>query len=146
MTNRSRLLLAALVLSSFSFAHAQSVSASATTARSSSPLIAALDSDHNGTLSAREIAAAPATLAALDLNGDGAISLDEWRASSTDGRSRRGVGTVSFNLAHALDANHDGAIQAMEVANAVSSLKQLDLNGDGEVSRGELRPVMVARN
>lgn len=58
------------------------------------------------------------------------------------GRAARGA---ALNLMLALDANHDGDIQAMEVANAASSLKQLDANGDGELTPGELRPVMLAR-
>jgi len=38
------------------------------------PLIAALDTDHDGTISASELAAAPASLKALDKDGDGTLS------------------------------------------------------------------------
>lgn len=40
----------------------------------------------------------------------------------------------------ALDANHDGAIDAGEIANAVTVLKSLDTNGDGRLTPEELRP------
>jgi hypothetical protein len=40
----------------------------------------------------------------------------------------------------ALDANHDGVIDADEIANAPAALKKLDKNGDGKLTPDELRP------
>ena len=40
----------------------------------------------------------------------------------------------------ALDANHDGVIDADEIANAPAALKTLDKNGDGKLTPDELRP------
>ena len=40
----------------------------------------------------------------------------------------------------ALDANHDGVIDAGEIANASVALKALDKNGDGKLTSDELRP------
>ena len=40
----------------------------------------------------------------------------------------------------ALDLNHDMEISAKELAQAVESLKKLDLNKDGKLTRDELRP------
>ena len=40
----------------------------------------------------------------------------------------------------ALDANHDGVIDAGEQANAPTTLKQLDKNGDGRISLDEIQP------
>jgi hypothetical protein len=40
----------------------------------------------------------------------------------------------------ALDLNHDGVISADEIAKAPESLKKLDKNGDGQLTRDELRP------
>ena len=40
----------------------------------------------------------------------------------------------------ALDLNHDGTIDADEIAKASDSLKTLDKNGDGKLTRDELRP------
>src|ERR1051326_9162468 len=37
----------------------------------------------------------------------------------------------------ALDANHDGVIDADEIANAVEALKKLDKNGDGKLTPDE---------
>lgn len=39
-----------------------------------------------------------------------------------------------------LDANHDGIIDATEIANASAALLTLDKNGDGQLTREELRP------
>ena len=41
------------------------------------PIIEVLDTNHDGELSAAEIAAAPTTLLALDRNGDGILTRDE---------------------------------------------------------------------
>lgn len=40
----------------------------------------------------------------------------------------------------ALDANHDGTIDAKEIDNASAALKTLDKNGDGSLTQEELRP------
>jgi len=40
----------------------------------------------------------------------------------------------------ALDANHDGVIDADEIANAPAALKTLDKNGDGRLTMDELMP------
>ncbi len=39
-----------------------------------------------------------------------------------------------------LDANRDGVIDAKEIANASQALLKLDANGDGKLTRDELRP------
>ena len=43
-------------------------------------------------------------------------------------------------LMEALDVNHDGVIDADEIANAPAELKTLDKNGDGKLTQDELRP------
>jgi hypothetical protein len=40
----------------------------------------------------------------------------------------------------ALDANHDGVIDATEIANASAALMTLDKNSDGKLTPDELRP------
>src|SRR5450432_4861013 len=46
----------------------------------------------------------------------------------------------------ALDANHDGVIDADEIANASAALKSLDKNGDGKLTPDELRPPLPPQN
>ena len=43
-------------------------------------------------------------------------------------------------LVTALDANHDGVIDASEIANASTALKTLDTNGDSQLTREEIMP------
>jgi hypothetical protein len=50
-----------------------------------SPLMAALDTDKDGTLSADEIANASESLKKLDKNGDGKLTPDEYRPAPRDG-------------------------------------------------------------
>jgi hypothetical protein len=40
----------------------------------------------------------------------------------------------------ALDVNHDGVIDADEIANAPAALRALDKNGDGKLTRDEFAP------
>jgi hypothetical protein len=145
MTTQVRFVVAALALSVAALGRAEPVSPRSAPARISSSLVAVLDSDHNGRLSAQEIGAAPIILAALDTNADGMLSSEELRLNQSDRRHGRTSGGFSANVVLALDANLDGTIQSMEIANAVSSLKQLDVNHDGELTASELRPMIIAR-
>ncbi len=43
-------------------------------------------------------------------------------------------------LMEALDANHDGILDADEIRNASAALLKLDKNGDGKLTEDELRP------
>jgi hypothetical protein len=147
MTTRLRLLLASLTFSAVVVGRAESVPARSAAGRPLGSILTALDSNRDGILSAMEIAAAPVALAALDSNEDGMISPNDNRTTNVGAqRVRLWRGLTSFNVVLTLDANHDGVIQLMEIANAVSSLKRLDLNGNGELTPDELRPVVIARN
>jgi Ca2+-binding EF-hand superfamily protein len=99
-----------------------------------SPLVAAIDADHDGTISAAEIANAPAALQALDKNADGQLTADELRpafgprAGRREGGGRRGPG------AEARDDNAAGPADD----DLVSRLMAFDTNKDGSLSRAEL--------
>ena len=145
MTSHARLVLTFLTLGVTIAVGAETPSLRANPVRTPGPIITALDSDRNGTLSAAEIASASLVLAALDVDGDAVISPAEQQAIRGDGRRGRS-GATAFNVAFTLDANHDGDLQWLEIANAVSSLKRLDRNGDGQLTPDELRPVIVAKS
>lgn len=112
------------------------------------PLFAILDTNRDGALSDDEIKAAADLLAKLDKNGDGKITLEEFRMPPPppkDGESPKGPPPEGQKrpvppLIHALDADHDGTISAKEMEDAPESLKALDKNSDGELSPDELRP------
>lgn len=108
-------------------------------------LWAALDVNRDGELSPSEIENATVSLAGLDVNEDGWLSLDEFRrAAGANGRSRHLGQATDFNLLFALDANHDECLQGIEMSNAVASLRRLDLDGDGHITRSELRTPLGA--
>ena len=123
------------------------------------PLIMALDTNHDGIISAEEIANAPAALKTLDKNGDGQLTRDEYmppRPFGTNGVGRQDPPPPPRDDANqagqgrphrpvppivaALDTNGDGIISADEIANASASLLKLDKNGDGQLTQDELRP------
>ena len=56
------------------------------------PIIAALDADHDGIISAAEIANASVALKALDKNGDGQLTMDEIRPAPPQGGGPDGGG------------------------------------------------------
>lgn len=122
------------------------------------PVIRVLDADHNGEISAAEIAGASAALLTLDLNQDGSLSAEELSPARPAGAPKppagaphRGPGGPAGHarpvmpVMLALDANNDGALSAAEIANAPASLKALDANHDGGLSRDELQPLPPAK-
>ena len=155
----SRLVLSLLSLASTPFVHADAPAISVLTQpetetravanRRVSAVVAALDVDRDGALSPTEIAHAPVLLQSLDLNEDGILTVAELRGEPAYRRtgspeavtrtSRSGRPGTGFALVFTLDANHDGDIQTMEIANAASSLRTLDLNRDGQLTADELR-------
>lgn len=40
----------------------------------------------------------------------------------------------------ALDSDQDGVVSAVEIANAAAALATLDANGDGQLTKDEIRP------
>src|SRR5579864_2006805 len=69
------------------------------------PVLAALDADHNGEISASEIQNAPAALKALDKNGDGTLTQDEVLPDPV---------AIAVGLVMRLDENGDGKISRDE--------------------------------
>lgn len=51
-----------------------------------------------------------------------------------------GAGRPPNPIFEALDANHDGVIDADELAHAATALRKLDTNGDGQLTPDEYRP------
>jgi Ca2+-binding EF-hand superfamily protein len=99
------------------------------------PVLAVLDADHDGVISAAEIANASAALKKLDRNRDGFLTPDEVLPDRAE--------TSAGMLMSRLDRNDDGVLSAEEQsAEEAEPLRELlrnaDRNGDGVVTREEL--------
>ena len=129
------------------------------------PILAALDTNHDGVISAEEIANAPAVLAALDKNHDGKLDPEECGLAKEvipqkfpdkmknpvqeqeqlhrRWRVQREFMRLEPVLA-ALDADRDAIISAAEIRNAPMALALLDRNHDGRLTLNEVQHDPVA--
>jgi Ca2+-binding EF-hand superfamily protein len=100
-------------------------------------VLQALDLDHDGTLSAQEIQAAPATLHSLDRNGDGELAPDELEPPRTDAGAS--PDELVTQLMH-FDKNGDGVLTPDELPERMQTLfTRGDANHDGKLTPEEIR-------
>jgi Raf kinase inhibitor-like YbhB/YbcL family protein len=101
------------------------------------PLAKCLDADGNGTLSTAEMEGAVKALKSLDTNTDGKISAAELD-DVADGGADKPKRPVGGPLMRVLDADHDNALSAEEIANATKALKAADADKDGKLTLTEV--------
>jgi Ca2+-binding EF-hand superfamily protein len=106
------------------------------------PVLAALDSDHNGEISAEEIRNSAQSLRRLDIDGDGVLSPPEVMPHQAAARA-----VVIFGQ---FDIDHDGRISAVESEREQSvSLREIimsaDRNHDGFTTVNELTGELLLR-
>lgn len=105
------------------------------------PLMKALDTDHDGTISAAEIAAAAQSLRTLDRNEDGKLSAEEC----ADGQEHGPSSNEMVKTLMAFDKNGDGKLQRDEVPERMHGLfDRGDLNNDGVLTIDEVRKLARA--
>ncbi len=111
------------------------------------PLMRALDVDHDGEISAGEIASAASSLRVLDTNADGKLTADELHPPRPADAPQPPAGEARADrprprdpLMAALDTDEDGVLSATEIANAPAALAKLDVNHDGKLTSDEIRP------
>ncbi len=105
--------------------------------RRQAPVVRVPDTDHDGMISAAEIQNAPVALHVLDINGDGQITMDEWRAAP-DPRIQDSEQVVKWIMA--FDANADGKISRTELPERMKGMMdRADTNKDGFLSPEEIR-------
>lgn len=97
------------------------------------PLLNALDRDHDGVLSAEEIAAATASLLTLDADHDGILEPAEMRMRQQTPQER--VDHVFSEF----DTNKDGKLSREEMPDGMRArFADADKNGDGYLDSNEL--------
>src|SRR3954453_22305578 len=97
-----------------------------------SPAFQALDADHDGTISAAEVAAAASALKKLDRNSDGKLTEDEVRPEM-GGRGRRGG-----RGGDGRGADAPGETAAPSADDLVATLMAFDKDSDARLSRDEV--------
>ena len=110
------------------------------------PVLLALDADHDGVISAKEIAGASAALKKLDKNHDGKLTMDELMGPRPDrggpGRQGRQGGPNPAEMVSRLmanDKNHDGKLSKAELPQQFQGMfARADANHDGFLSKAEL--------
>ncbi len=77
---------------------------------------------------------------------DGSREKGNWDEGRNVDRPPRGRGfPVADPIFGALDTDHDGILSSTELEQASKSLMELDQNGDGQLTRNELRPRFAPR-
>lgn len=96
------------------------------------PVMDALDVDHDGVLSAAEIASAPGALKTLDRDADGTLSVAELRMRQQTPAQR------AQHLFDEWDTNKDGGLTKAELPDRMQSqFEAIDLNHDGKIDLEE---------
>lgn len=115
------------------------------------PLMALLDVDHDGKISASEIADAPKLLATLDKNKDGEITPDELRPAGVGrvpggGAGEADRGAYLQRMLREADKNGDGKLSKEEAPPQIRvNFDRLDANSDGQIDDAELRQLLGGR-
>ena len=100
------------------------------------PIVLALDTNHDGIIDAAEIANASAALRTLT-NSDGVLTTNEYLPPLPKDAPPNAPRPPLPLIIKALDTNHDGVIDAAEIANAPAALRTLDKNRDGVLTPDE---------
>jgi Ca2+-binding EF-hand superfamily protein len=110
-----------------------------------SPVIAALDTDKNGTISAEELEKAVESLKTLDKNNDGKLTPEELRPPGGPGGGPGGPGLnfdaeAMLDRAFQADADGDGKLSKEEAPSRMrENFDRIDADGDGGVTKEEMK-------
>ena len=104
-------------------------------------LVSTLDANHDGIISAGEIASAPTLLATLDANRDGRLDADECGGNFGDRPENTGPTTDELTRTlMSFDRNHDGKLERSELPERLQGLfDRADPNKTGVLLPADIR-------
>lgn len=104
-----------------------------------SPLLAQLDTNHDGKISRSEWKGNDVSFSMLDKNGDGVLTADELAPAvpANPGPSPEVVRARQEKIFRWMDANHDGRVTRAEWRGEAAKFAGLDRNHDGVVTLEE---------
>jgi len=110
------------------------------------------DKDGDGKLSAAELPERmQGMMARADKNNDGLLTKEELTAAAPPqgegrGGGPRGGGMMRMDpILSAVDTDQDGTLSAAEIQSSSAAIAKLDKDGDGKLTREEVRPAMGGR-
>jgi Ca2+-binding EF-hand superfamily protein len=104
-----------------------------------SPILNAIDVDHDGVIVAAELANAPERLKSLDKNGDGKLTRDEFALTFGGGRGRGGErGRGADAGGGAGERNFEVPIPGPTADELLAALLTYDKNKDGKLTKKEV--------
>jgi Ca2+-binding EF-hand superfamily protein len=111
------------------------------------PILIAIDANHDGIISAEEIANSPAAIRTLDRNGDGQLTPDELMPMQRERERQEPDGSEEMvQMWMSFDKNHDGKISKDELPERMQGLfERADANKDGFLTPEEIRAVAKAQ-
>jgi Ca2+-binding EF-hand superfamily protein len=101
-----------------------------------SRLVAALDADHDGTISATELRSSAAALRTLDADGDGQLTPEELRPPF--GGRRDGEAAFGGRRGRGGEDGERGGAPAASADDLTDTLMAFDRNNDGRLDRAEV--------
>lgn len=101
-------------------------------------LFAKFDLDQSGGVTRGELGVSKGVFATLDENGDGVLSLEELDAGMRNAARTQQVEGGLARYMQLYDSNGIGQVSLAESGMDKDEFTQLDRNGDGRLSRGEL--------
>ncbi|MGD9508102.1 MAG: EF-hand domain-containing protein [Geminicoccaceae bacterium] len=136
MKRSTKLIIATALVGGAAFATVPAIAGGGPRGPGGSGLIKQFDTNDDGKLTQAEIdAARQARLEQFDADKNGALSLEEYQALWLDAMQRAMVRAFQAN-----DADGDGSVTIVEFqARFADIVEDLDRNGDGEITRDELR-------
>jgi Ca2+-binding EF-hand superfamily protein len=112
------------------------------------PVMAALDTDRDGTLSAEELESAPESLRTIDRDGDGELGAAEIRPGFAPTGSGLGQNRSSMMIRMFTenDRNNDGKLSGDEIPDPMRErMGTMDRDRDGSISRSEIEAMSGRR-